>query len=278
MKKRAFSLFCAAAFASFLFAACSAAQSKETPAPVLVQESVCTLADGSSVSLWQQEALYFTDLYCLEDGAPLLECRRGSSVENVFAGELAGFQGLESAAQEAVLQYYDAQGDLFDLSALLEAAYADKLQCQRTETEFTPHTVIQETYPTGETERFTAYVTEVTLPALEDGHYTRTVQPIYTSVLFDRATGAQLSPWELFTVPEEEARQRLAGLCTEGDSLAAVTVAERIRPEWLIWASGELRVCFPAGALPSVDTAWEASLPYDDLADLLQPWAAGDAA
>lgn len=237
---------------------------------VLEEEGAVTLSDGTQVDLWH---LGHNDdgFYKLSDGTLLLRIDTPCGPQNSFAAGVESFDDLSPAAQEAVSAYYEAQGLLYDPQAQLEDAYATYLDCQTAGTEYQERYIRQEIYPVACNDTIMCFLTSVILPV--EGENDRTVQELSLSAVFDRDTGERLRIWDLFTLPEEETRQRLLDLAAGFDPVLRSEAEAALRPEYIIPRSDGLELTFPQGSLPSQEYTWGTSVPYSDLQDVLRPWA-----
>jgi len=97
-------------------------------------------------------------------------------------------------------------------------------------------------------------------------------QEIRLGAVFDRETGKVLSNWDLFTLPETEARQWLLDAFDVADSLRA-KMEPALKPEYIILFPENLEVTFPQGTLPSHEHCYSFGLDYNKLRSVLQTWA-----
>ena len=217
-----------------------------------------TLADGTSLSVWQAS---FDREYCAPDGTVLLKERLGSEA----ADALENAAGLSQEAKENILSFYEAQGILYDLPAQLETAWAAYNESEG----FDLYTLGQEVNRCAENGSTLWLVTTVTLPL---GGRMVTEEPLCAA--FDKATGEALTAEELFTCTGDELAAALldaAGITDEprrGEMLAA------FGENRVVFRAEALEVFYPAGAVPSEETALILGLDYtDEVKALLQPRA-----
>lgn len=264
------------------------------------------MEDGQPVYLW--EDIFGYESYRLEDGTVLLDIRMVSWPWNSMVAGLKGYEGMSGQAQQKVRAYYEGKGELFDRQECLKMAYADYRQCREEavkpgDSAFRTHPLWQESYPTYETARFTAFCTTLTLP--KDGRYDGTMAEARYPALFDRETGERMDSYALFTLPKEEIAAALFdrggdgyAVYVEPESIEIAGAGERqsaqdrgkavksvqeavrsqkeafirqLRPEYLCWGAQSLEICFPPDVSDTL--GWTLGIPYADLEDILQPWA-----
>ena len=226
-----------------------------------------TLSDGTAVEIWQGSRDY---RYKLADGTELLWEQQPVGPDRVHVAGQESLDDLSPAAQEGIRTYYDSQGLLYRTYDELENAYAAYLESGR-DPGFDSYMVGQETTPCASSDRVIYFLTSVTLPI--SGSLATEVR---LGTAFDRETGAHLSPWDLFTCSEEEARQTLLDLAqpSDGTDSLRAEMEAALTPESLIFFPDHLELSFPAGTLPSQPQAFLAGLEYDGaLGDILQDWA-----
>lgn len=216
------------------------------------------LADGTSLSVWQAS---FDREYCAPDGTVLLEERLGGKA----ADTLESVPGLTEEAKGNILAFYEAQGLLYDLPAQLERAWAAYSESEG----FDPYTLGQEVNLCAENGTTLWFLTKVTLPL---GGGVATEEQFCAA--FDRATGKRLAAEDLFTRTGGELAAALldaAGITDEprrGELLAAFDEGR------VVFRGEALEVFYPAGAVPSEETALILGLDYTgEVKALLQPRA-----
>ena len=226
-----------------------------------------TLSDGTEVEIWQGSR---DNRYKLSNGTELLWEQHPVGPDRVHVAGQESLDDLSPAAQEAVRAYYDAQGLLYRTYDELENAYAAYLESGR-DPGFDSYLVGQETTPCASSDRVIYFLTSVTLPI--NGSVATEVR---LGAAFDRETGEHLSPWDLFTCSEEEARQTLLDLAqpSDGTDSLRAEMEAALTPESLIFFPDHLELAFPEGTLPSQSRAFLAALDYEsDLGAILQDWA-----
>lgn len=234
----------------------------------LAEEGAYTLSDGTSVDRWQLRH-WGDDYYRLPDGTDLLLVREPTGPENVTNGQ-EGVQDLNETAQAAILAWYEDRGLLYDVEQELERAYALYLRCRETGEAYQAGMVEQAVTPASSNERIICFMTSLTLPLDEP----RMVEEILLGTVFDRETGEVIPVWDLFTIPEAEARAWVAAQAAGGDSGLRREMEAALEPEWIILEPGYLSVKFPQGTLPSQETACGWFEEYEKApGDVLQPWA-----
>ena len=169
-------------------------------------------------------------------------------------------------AVKQVCAYFQEEGLLLDKEAWLKTAQADYADAQTTEREFFDYTIMQDTYCSYETERFWAFQTDVNLPA----HYPHDNNgDIFAKgYLFDKATGEAMELWDLFTVPAEEAIQRLTAF--ENSPAQQEAMRRAFDPAWVSLRPDTFHIAYPPGTV--METAFIFTAAYADLQDILQPW------
>lgn len=226
-----------------------------------------TLSDGTAVEIWQGSRDY---RYKLADGTELLWEQQPVGPDRVHVAGQESLDDLSPAAQEGIRAYYDSLGLLYRTYDELENAYAAYLESGR-DPGFDSYLVGQETTPCASSDHVIYFLTSVTLPI--SGSLATEVR---LGAVFDRETGEHLSPWDLFTCPEEEARQTLLDLAqpSDGTDTLREEMEAALTAESLIFFPDHLELSFPAGTLPSQSQAFLAGLEYDGpLGDILQDWA-----
>ena len=106
---------------------------------------------------------------------------------------------LDEAVRQRILEYYEAQGILYDETAELERAYAAWKKLGR---KYPGRTLEQKVTPTASNDRVVYFTTDIAHP--EDHGLFCGWQLM---AAFDRRTGEQIENRTLFTCPEEEDRK-----------------------------------------------------------------------
>ncbi len=252
-----------------LTAGCAAGMQQDQDTWTLKEEKVVTFSDGESADLWWRD--YSVDeYYKLADGTTLLIIQQPSGPENVSVAGVESFADLGESAQKAVLSYYDERGLLYDTQAELEKAYAEYRACKESGTEYHKRRVSQDVAPTASNDKIMCFITSVLLPV--GG---QTVQELRLGAVFDRETGEVISNWDLFTLPEQEARQMLLDVF-DADAALRAEMEAALRPEYIILFPDNLEVTFPQGTLPSQEHSYGFGLDYEEYRDALQSWAIPD--
>lgn len=238
----------------------------------LVEENAHTFQDGVTVSVWEQHPLLGRS-YRLSDGTELLLERLQARPDHVYVGNMPGFQGLSEPAQQAVMAEYEVQYQTYCemREQQLEQAYADWLDCQEQKVEFRSHPIWFEMANSAESEQVIFYLAKITHAARP--HHEGVVEDRVSCTVFHRQTGEKLSMWELFRLPEEQAReQMLSYVISQTPQVPEQALREAFRDDRLRWHSGGIEVCYPAGALPGEELMLLVDVPYDQLPGL-HPWA-----
>ena len=229
-----------------------------------------TLSDGTGVEVWKNT---FDTSYRLPDGTLLLLERDPSGPDNVTVGGTENFDDLGPAAQEEILGYYDGQGLLYDLDALLEEAYG---VYQEDPDSFEGGMVEQRTHPTASGEEVVYYLTSVSLPAAWDNDYGFIQYEIRTGQAFDRETGEKLEGWSLFTCSPEEAVEAILDAAGVEDPTERADLAAYLEPEDLIFFSDNLEFNVPPSTFAWQKEGYFSGYGADltgTLRDLLKPGA-----
>ena len=247
-------------------------QPMEEPEWKIQEEAVVTFSDGETVDCWVETYSWGTAwgyyYYKLSDGTELLREEQDNGPENVYVMNHESWQDLGETAREAVSAYYEEQGLLYDVEEELEKAYGDYLACQESGTEFQSWLVGQSVSPMASNEELFSFLTVVTLP--QGGGI---VDELRLGTIFDRETGAVVSPWDLFSVSEEEAREALLDQVSKWEPELRQEMAAAMKPEYLLWQDDHLELWFPAGSLPGEAYAWGTGIDYTELEDVLHDWA-----
>lgn len=238
----------------------------------LAEEGAYTLSDGTSVDRWQ--LWHWGDgYYRLPDGTDLLRVREPIGPENAANGQ-ENVQDLNETAQAAILAWFEERGLLYDVSQELERAYALYLRCRETGEAYQEGMVEEAVTPASSNERIICFRTSLTLPLDEP----RMAEEILLGTVFDRETGQVIPIWDLFTIPEAEARAWVAEQAAGGGPVLRREMEAALEPEWIILEPGHLSVKFPRGTLPSQETACGWFEEYEKAPGaVLQPWAIPDA-
>jgi len=253
-----------------LAAGCSSNSGDLEEAWVLEEEKAITFFDGESADLWRNDRYTYTS-YRLSDGTILLTFKDTIGPENVFVGGVESYADLNESAQKAVSSYYDDRGLLYDTRSELEQAYNEYLACKESGIEYNDLYISQDTIPTASNESIICFMTSVALPM--NG---QTGQEIRLGAVFDRKTGEVISNWDLFAIPETEARQWLIDAFDITDPTLRAEMEEAMKPEYIILFPQNLEVTFPQGTLKSQENSYSLSLEYSELQNVLHPWSIPD--
>lgn len=234
---------------------------------VLEDEKVITFSDGESADLWRTDRIGYA-FYKLSDRTMLLTIQEPSGPDNVFVGGVESFADLSESVQDAVSTFYKEQGVLYDTRSQLQNAYADYLTCKENGTEFNKHYISQNIAPSASNKNIMSFLTSVILPV--DGQIVRELR---WGAAFNRETGEVLSNWDLFTLPEAEARQWLLDAFDVDDPIIKAEMDDALKPEYIILFPENLEVTFPQGTLPSQAYSYGFGIKYNELQDVLHPWA-----
>lgn len=250
-----------------LFSGCFHRVQPEKTEAVLTQENAYTFSDGTSVSLWQNEVFGYADSYRLDDGTELLWVEEPIGPENCSVGDLA-LQNLSQTAQSAISAYYQTQGILYDVEETLQTCYSDYLASREAKVGYGSRMLSQSVSPYSFGETVVCFLTSVHEPIPGTAYHMET----RLHAFFDRETGEEISVWDLFRVPQEDAITRiLAHGNYNAQTLQEMRAA--LKPEYIGLSATCLEVDFPYGALPSQEYATGIAIRYQELDGLLHDWA-----
>lgn len=243
------------------------------PERTLEEARVYTFSDGVSVDRWRD--FLGADRYLLPDGTELLWVSEPMGPENVVVNGQENVQNLNEAARAAILKWFEDRGLLYNVEQELERAYALYRGCRESGEAYQAGPVEQSITPASSNGRIICFLTSVTLPLDKPGM----AEELRLGTVFDRETGEEISAWDLFTVPEAEARAWAAEHASGGDTALRREMEAALEPEWIIPEREGLSVEFPRGTLPSQETAFIWFEEYEKAPGaVLQPWAIPDGA
>lgn len=229
----------------------------------LLTRGVTALPDGTDIDqLW--DGNYIS--YRLPDGTELLTVYDSYEATTEHIGAYPCLDALSGTARDNILDYYRAQGLLYNLPEELERAYAAYLE--KGKDSFGAYRVSQRTMPTAVNKRILCFLTTVDLPIDETYYY-----ELPHGAVFDRETGMRIPCWDLFSCTEQETKQTILDLAEIADSSLRAEMLAAFEPEYLIFHPDGLEVTFPPGSLPSQEHSYTLSLNYDQgLGDILLEW------
>lgn len=233
----------------------------------LKESDIITFSDGESVDLWRSVYGGRDIIYKLSDETTLLTIQDPSGPDNVYVGGQESYDDLSETAQKAVSAFYEKQGVLYDTQSELEKAYAEYLACKESGTEYHERHISQDIVPIASNDTIMCFNTSVILPV---GGYV--AQELRLNTVFNRETGAVIRTWDLFKIPEREARQLILDAFDVEEPLRAEMKAA-LKPEYISLSSENLSVTFPPGTLPSQEYGYGFGVKYSKLKDVLHPWA-----
>ncbi len=209
-----------------------------------LKREAAVLRDGTAVDVLELDR-WGSWRYRLADGTELLEVEEPRGPENVQVMGVEGFESLSGAAQEKVRAWYEERGELYDEAEELERCYAAWKELGE---EFQSDHIWQNVSPAASSERVMYFTTELMLP-IDYGAGEYRASTFQTA--FDRETGEEIDPWDLFAAPDAEVRRRLPELVA-WDIAPSLRekMAEALEPEWIRFTSSGLDICFPTGSLP----------------------------
>lgn len=237
---------------------------------IMIKENVCTLKDGTCVSLWKPHEESLICSYRLENGQELLESNLPATIDNSYTAGLKGYHTMDQKALTAALDYYENQESKLDMEVLLENAYEDYTSQEKDNKKFIPHFAEEDVSPCVETERFTGFLTTVDVPEPPDYESTETK----TVTLFDRKTGDVIPAKDLFTISEEEAIAVLAEFCPVKNQN---DLKSFLHLEDIVWMQDAVWIYAPKELQTDENPMWSVDISYDELKDYLYPWAIPEA-
>lgn len=250
-------------------------QTPKEQGAVLEEAQVYTFSDGVSVDRWQDRL--GADRYCFPDGTELLYVEVPAGPGDHANGQ-EDFRDLNGTARDAILAWFKDRGLLYDVEQELERAYMQYLTCQKNRKLYWAGRLEQTVRLVSSNRQIVCFETSVARPSDE----LQIVEVTSLKTVFDRAGGEEVSVWDLFTVPEEEARRQLLSRLRPADIAdpeeARVAIAAALRPEYISIGADCIEVWFPKGTLPEGELDGWVLRYVDDpaLFDILQPWAIPD--
>ena len=206
-------------------------------------------------------------MYCLADGTQLLMVSTPSGPEHVSVGGVESLDSLAEKTQQKIIEYFDAQGILYDELQTLEDAYS--AYCVA-EDSFTPYVLGQDIVPTASNDKMICFLTCVTMPA--GGPYLAI--ELRLSAVFDKQTGEVISAYDLFTCDPEKIIANLMELSDLDDPALQSEMENAFKSEYVILLPDNLEISFPYGVLTEYGTSFTMAFDYsEEVCELLQPWA-----
>lgn len=172
---------------------------------IKTEDRVVSFSDGQYADLWQMAGYPSPKEYRLPDGTVLLteddSCWLPGGITAVGTPSV---DDLSDNARQKVVDWYRDRGKGYHLHTELEKAYRRLLDCQEREEEYESARLSQEVVNTAGSDRVLWMAATVSLPD-EAGRQ----REYRWGAAFDRDTGEWIDPWELFSVPREEALRRI---------------------------------------------------------------------
>ena len=226
---------------------------------------VIQLTGGASLDAWEERSY---TIYQTKNGTELLRVHEPTGPQNVYVGGVESLDDADETARDTIIAWYAGRGNLYDLRAELESAYAEWVSTPPTERYFA-HTVEQTVAPTASNNDLLFFTTSLILPL--NG---RIAEDRRTGEVFDRHTGAYLSNAALFDCPADELAERLLTLAEVPDARLREEMRQAFQPEYIVVLPDSVTLEFPQGTLPSEEFSYILSLNYDDaLLGLMHDWA-----
>lgn len=236
---------------------------EEIPSP----ESL-TLSDGTEAEIWVD--FWGNRSYRLADGTELLRERpQDMDFSTYYVEGDTPLTALPAALLEGVTACYQERGALYDLQAELENAYAAYRNAEGPE-QFQRFMVGQTVGWSASSPDVYYFQTSVTLPLSSD-----TATEYSFTDAFDRETGEHIPNEELFTVSQSGVADALIPLRV--DQALERELRENFQWSYLFFDQDGLDVWYPEGSLPSQEHTWGWGFRYEDLSQILQPWAVPEA-
>ena len=270
--------------------------------PDLIQENFYTFSDGNSVDIYMHgKDDRGPKYYRLEDGSVILTELMSFAHfdildyerEDYSFDENDPFLQLPIDTQHKILAYYKELGTLYDLEAELENAYLlYKRQIEAGYTYWTGESdadgvirnqspsVYQNTSEAGHNDNIICFYTDMQKPmsaALQpeqDNEYfmpeiTGGFYGVYT--VFNVSTGDVINQYDLFTIPKEEIGEYLFSIPDYLSDEERAKMIVQLRPEYIGFTSDNLSIWFPHETING--NGYLVSIEYEDIKDILKPWA-----
>lgn len=224
------------------------------------------LSDGTDIQIWKELWSY---TYRFKDRTELLEVSGSTVPDGVVMSNGDNLYKLPKSAQKNILAFYEEQGLLYDVTKTLEQAYHSYQLLKEKRQPFNAYYLSQSIYPTASSEKVMYFLTSVSFP-LGGGD----MDEHEFSVAFDKETGKQIKPLELFHCSKEKAIDTILDLAKLQDLTLIKEMREAFSLEHIIFYEDNMQIVFPKGSLPSEKNGLVVSLEYSDsLCAILQPWA-----
>jgi len=226
------------------------------------------LSDGTMLDVWKTSS--FGSAYQTKDGVELLREEPPSGPENHIVGDKERFGDLNEAAKTQIIKFFENRGNLYDLQSELDRAHT---AYQTDPKAFSPFFVKQTSVLAASGEQVLYFITDLTQTVSGN-----VVQTITLCNAFDRDTGSSIPLADLFICPEEDLGKALLDLAEKNGSGPADPVKAEMeaafRMEYLNFSQDSLWIEFPRGSLPSQESAYMVSIPFNDQCKtLVHPWA-----
>lgn len=228
----------------------------------------CTLSDGTQVEVWWDGG---HNTYRLPDGTELLwEDPPETNFSTYYVEGEIPLTALPPALLEGITACYQERGALYDIQEEVERAYQAYRQSEDPE-QFSYFLVEQRVGWAATAPGVYYFHTTVILPVQEQ----EITEHQFTDA-FDRETGEHIPNEELFTVSQSGVVDALIAQMGVDQTLER-ELRENFQWSYLSFGREELYVWYPEGSLPSQEHAWGWGFRYEDLSQILQPWAVPEA-
>lgn len=221
-----------------------------------LSEETAPLPDGSTAEVWKGG--FGQEEYRLPDGTVLL--RLDLNFRNGAKSDL-----LSAAAQERVCAYYQERPLLRDPQTELERAYTAYLD--RGDEPFSGFVFQQELTPVTANDRLIWYLNRESWSVDRGRNTDRT----FTDA-FDRSTGERIPTEELFCLSRAETAAVLAEKM-QGGGVTSQMLVDAFDWNYVAFHKDRLIVDYPGGSLPVEEVSHGWGFSYEEVSDLLRPWA-----
>ena len=226
----------------------------------------CALSDGTQVEVWWDGG---RNTYRLPDGTELLrEDPPETDFSTCYVEGDTPLTALPAALLEGITACYQERGALYDLQTELEQAYEAYVQAPE---KFQSCLAEQDVYWSASAPGVYYFHTNLSL-SVEPGIMTQ----IRFTDAFDRETGEHISNENLFTGSRTQVLDTLIAQMDVDQALER-ELRENFQWSYLSFDQEGLDVWYPEGSLPSQEHTWGWGFRYEDLSQILQPWAVPEA-
>lgn len=227
--------------------------------------NVMRLSDGTPIDVWT-DGIWRE--YRLEDGTVLLIEENPGGPENMSGwNERMYNDDFSEAAQQGIMDYYAEMGQRYDISALLEEAYRVYGFVEEYDTQMVSQFTGIEAY----NEKIICCQMSLTIPQERANGCS-----CYFSegTVFDRATGAVISNYDLFAIAPEELEEYLLDCLDADGDLDRENIQLNLKPEQIVLRQdGGIDFFLVDKVENGVGGMLQMGLSLEQAGDILQPWA-----